>query len=162
MVIEQKVFVITGGGNGIGRELVLNLLSRGAKVAAVDINRTFLDQTVALAMAADDALSIHTVDITDQKAVEALAQDVLSKHGAVDAIINCAGIIQPFIGVNELNMDIVDMLMKINFGGDAFDGKGLFAPSADTPGAYIVNNVQHGRLSARPRTDDLWGVQGSD
>ena len=38
MKVQNKVMVVTGGGNGMGREIVLNLLSKGAKVAAVDIN----------------------------------------------------------------------------------------------------------------------------
>jgi NAD(P)-dependent dehydrogenase (short-subunit alcohol dehydrogenase family) len=49
MKVQNKVIVITGGGNGIGRELVLNLLSKGAHVAAVDINASALQETVGLA-----------------------------------------------------------------------------------------------------------------
>ena len=42
MKVENKTIVVTGGGNGIGRELVLSLLSRGTSVAAVDINQSAL------------------------------------------------------------------------------------------------------------------------
>ena len=49
MKIEGKVFVVTGGGNGIGRELVLLLLQKGARVAAVDISEEALRGTVELA-----------------------------------------------------------------------------------------------------------------
>jgi FlaA1/EpsC-like NDP-sugar epimerase len=46
MKVSNKVIVVTGGGNGIGQELVLNLLNKGAKVAAVDISEAGLQQTV--------------------------------------------------------------------------------------------------------------------
>ena len=38
MKVQEKVFVVSGGGSGMGRELVLLLLNKGARVAAVDIN----------------------------------------------------------------------------------------------------------------------------
>jgi NAD(P)-dependent dehydrogenase (short-subunit alcohol dehydrogenase family) len=46
MQVQKKVFVVTGGGDGIGRELVVGLLSRGASVAAVDINQAGLQKTI--------------------------------------------------------------------------------------------------------------------
>ena len=39
MRVNAQVFVVTGGGNGIGREVVLGLLRRGARVAAVDLSQ---------------------------------------------------------------------------------------------------------------------------
>ena len=59
MKAQNKVIVITGGGNGIGRELVLNLLSKGARVAAVDINASALQETVGLA-GGHERQTIHT------------------------------------------------------------------------------------------------------
>lgn len=62
MQAAGKTIAVTGGGNGIGRELVLNLLNKGARVAAI-----------------------------------------IGAHGQVDGLINCAGIIQPFVKVNDLD-----------------------------------------------------------
>ena len=69
MKVQNKVIIVTGGGNGIGRELVLNLLSKGASVAAVDINESALQETLELAGDKGDNLSTHIVDITDKDAV---------------------------------------------------------------------------------------------
>ena len=51
MKVENKVMVVTGAGSGIGRELVLLLLSKGARVAGVDLNPKSLDETADLASA---------------------------------------------------------------------------------------------------------------
>ena len=45
MEVNNKVVIVTGGGNGMGREMVLNLLNKGAKVAAVDMREAALIET---------------------------------------------------------------------------------------------------------------------
>ena len=45
MRIQDRVFVVTGGGNGIGREVVLEILRRGGRVAAVDLRAEGLAET---------------------------------------------------------------------------------------------------------------------
>ena len=102
MDIAGKVFVVTGGGNGIARELVLQLLAKGATVAAVDLNSDGLKETAKLA-GKGAKLSTHTLNITDRAKVMALPKAVITKHGQVDALVNVAGIIQPFVKVNDLD-----------------------------------------------------------
>jgi len=51
MKVRSKVVVVTGAGSGMGRELALGLLRRGARVAAVDIRPEGLAETAALAAA---------------------------------------------------------------------------------------------------------------
>ena len=69
MNVQNKVMVVTGGGSGIGRALVLDLLKRGASVAAVDISKPGLQETANLAGDLAERLSTHIADITDIKAV---------------------------------------------------------------------------------------------
>ena len=56
MKVNNKVIIVTGAGSGMGRELTLNLLSKGAKVAAIDLNETSLAETVALSKANNSQL----------------------------------------------------------------------------------------------------------
>nr|WP_324651509.1 SDR family NAD(P)-dependent oxidoreductase [Georgenia sp. H159] len=96
MEIAGKVFVVTGGGNGIGRAVVLDLLGRGARVAAVDLSEAALRETEQLAAGAG-RLTTHVVDLADRDAVEALPAAVITAHGQVDGVLNVAGIIQRFV-----------------------------------------------------------------
>jgi NAD(P)-dependent dehydrogenase (short-subunit alcohol dehydrogenase family) len=120
MKVQNKIIVVTGGGNGIGRELVLNLLGRGAVVAAVDISESALQETVDLAGNKRENVSTHIVDITKKEAVAKLPEQVIAKHGAVDGIINNAGIIQPFVRVKDLDFAAVEKVIDVNFYGTLY------------------------------------------
>ena len=139
MRVQNKIIVVTGGGNGIGRELVLNLLARGARVAAVDINKTFLEETVELTGGMQGKLSTHNVDITEKRAVEALPDQVISRHGAIDGLINDAGIIQPFVRLKNLDYEAIERVMNVNFYGTLYMTKAFLPHLLSRPEAHIVN-----------------------
>lgn len=138
MQLNGKVVAVTGGGNGIGRELVLGLLSRGARVAAIDLSETALAETVGIAKAGD-RLSTHVANITDRSAVEALPEAIVSAHGQVDGIINCAGIIQPFVKLAELEYDAIERVMNVNFNGTLYMTKTFLPVLLQRSSAHIVN-----------------------
>jgi short-subunit dehydrogenase len=137
--VQGKTIVVTGGGNGIGRELVLNLLGRGARVAAVDISEAGLAETVTLAGANGDRLSTHTLSITDRLSVEALPESVIAKHGQVDGLINCAGIIQPFVRLKDLEYDAIERVMNVNFWGVVHMVKTFLPILLTRPVGHILN-----------------------
>jgi len=138
MKVAGKVWVVTGGGNGIGRELVLLLLRQGARVAAVDIRGDDLGDTARLANAAD-RLTVHEVDITDRAATEALVDAVVDAHGAVDGLINNAGIIQPFVPVNDMDYATIDRVLNINLMGTIYMTKSFLPTLMTRPEAHVVN-----------------------
>jgi short-subunit dehydrogenase len=115
MKFANKVIVVTGAGGGVGRQLVLQLLDKGAAVAAVDINPAALEETRR--QAGTGEVSIHQVDITDKARVKCLPAEVLAVHGKVDGLINNAGIIQDFITLVDLEDQAVERQMDINFYG---------------------------------------------
>jgi len=139
MKAENKTILVTGGGSGMGRELVLNLLTKGAKVAAIDINEKSLQETAVLAGDRNVNLSLFVTDITDKPAVEGLLDKMISKFGAVDGIINNAGIIQPFIKVNDLSYEVIERVMNINFYGTLYLIKTFLPHLLTRPEAHIVD-----------------------
>jgi short-subunit dehydrogenase len=136
--LNDKALVVTGGGNGIGRQLVLGLLDRGARVATVDIRDESLAETAALADAGD-LLSTHVLDITDRDATAAFPEDVLAAHGSVDGLINCAGIIQPFVKLNDLEWDTIDRVFDVNFYGTLHMTKAFLPLLLERPVAHLTN-----------------------
>jgi NAD(P)-dependent dehydrogenase (short-subunit alcohol dehydrogenase family) len=139
MKVQNKVVVVTGGGNGMGRELVLALLSRGASVAAVDINTSALEETQKLAGTRRDRLATFTVNIADRALVEALPGQVISRFGAVDGIINNAGVIQPFVKLKDLDYAAIDRVMNVNLFGTLYMTKAFLPHLLARPEAHITN-----------------------
>lgn len=133
-----KVIVVTGAGNGMGRELTLQLLRKGASVAAVDISEEGLAHTAALA-GHPAGLSTHRADITDWTAVLALVAEVIAFHGKVDGLVNNAGIIQPFVGLEDLEMSRITRVMDVNFYGTLHLVKAFLPVLKQRPEAHIVN-----------------------
>lgn len=138
MKVENKVMVVTGGGNGIGQQVVLELLGRGARVAAADIRDDSLAHTVELANAGD-RLSTHVVDITDRDAVHAYPDYVLAHHGTVDGTINVAGVIQPFVKLNELDYEAIERVIDINLYGTIHVVKAFLPLLLERPVAHLAN-----------------------
>lgn len=139
MKIRNKIFVVTGAGGGIGSELVINLLRRGARVAAVDLRDESLQALVAKVGNNDGALSTHALNIADKTATAALPSAVIKAHGGVDGVINCAGIIQPFVKVNELDYDVIERVMNVNFYGTLYMTKAFLPELLQRDEAHIVN-----------------------
>ncbi len=139
MNIHNKTIVVTGGGSGIGRALTLTLLKQGASVAAVDINAQTLQETKTLASKRASRLSTHIVNITDKQAVEKLPEKIIAAHKAVDGLVNNAGIIQPFVKINDLDETAINRVMNVNFYGTLYMTKAFLPYLLKRPAAHIVN-----------------------
>lgn len=146
MLIAGKKFLVTGAGNGTGREVALELLRRGAKVIGLDINEGFLKETTLLA--GQNAANLQTLklDITDRNAAAELAK----KHPDLDGLVNVAGIIQPFVRVNDLGFDAIDRVMNINFLGPLNLIKAFLPGLLTRPQAHILNVSSMGSYAPVP------------
>ncbi len=85
--ISQRVAVVTGAGSGIGRAAAEVLAGRGFAVAAVDLNTGAARATARLS----EAITPLGADVADDESVAALAETVLARLGAPQAVVNCAG-----------------------------------------------------------------------
>ena len=139
MKAAGKVIVITGAGSGIGRELALLLLTKGAKVAGVDLNAGAVAETGSLAGEHNGDFEPFVANVADRTAVENLPEQVGARFGVVDGIINNAGIIQPFVRVSALDFPTIERVMNVNFFGLLYVTKTFLPTLLERPEAHIVN-----------------------
>ena len=139
MKAQGKTFVITGGGNGMGREMTILLLKKGARVAIIDVSEKAMKETADLAAGNANRLSTHLVDITNKTEVEKLPEEIIRIHGSVDGLINNAGIIQPFVKVNALAYSDIERVLNINLYGLIYMTKSFLPHLLKRPEAHIVN-----------------------
>ncbi|MEV0121762.1 SDR family oxidoreductase [Streptomyces sp. NPDC050703] len=88
-----QLVLVTGAGGGIGRATAVAFAEAGARVVAVDRNAEGAARTAELArsIGAPEAWA-ETVDVSDEQAMEKLAEKVVTEYGVVDVLVNNAGI----------------------------------------------------------------------
>ena len=92
-LLEGRLALITGAGQGNGRALALGLAQAGARVIATDMNAATVEETAVQVRAAGGTAWAFTLDVTSAEACQALAARVGAEIGAVDLLVNNAGII---------------------------------------------------------------------
>lgn len=147
MMVAGKVFVVTGAGSGMGRELTLELVKRGAYVAGVDMREGALEETKKLA---GKNVEIFPLDVTNTASVSSLPEQVIKVFARVDGLINNAGIIQPFVKVDQLSMVDVERVMAVNFTGPLLLIRAFLPMLKAQPQAVILNVSSMGAYAPVP------------
>ncbi len=145
--LRGKTAVVTGGGGGIGRALVLALANEGANVAVADIDiaaaEAVRDEAAALGVR---AIAAHC-DVSDREEVSALADVVFAEFGTVHILCNNAGVVR-FQPLKEMTATDWDWVSGVNLQG-VVNGVLAFLPRirAQGEGGHIVNTSSIAGLS---------------
>ncbi|MFN3371803.1 MAG: SDR family NAD(P)-dependent oxidoreductase [Sphingomonadaceae bacterium] len=134
--LEGKVIALTGAASGIGRALALALARRGATVAMADRDADGLAETSRLL--GNYPHSQAPFDVTDHQALAAFIEGAVAQFGALDGIINNAGlsVVAPFADCPRSDFDRV---MAVNFDA-VVEGTRLALPHVrKRPVGWIVN-----------------------
>ena len=89
MQIQNGVFVVTGGGSGLGAATARMLVEAGAKVVLADVNR---DAGEALAAELGSAAAFALTDVTDADSGKAAIDLAVSRFGRLTGLVSCAGV----------------------------------------------------------------------
>ncbi len=93
MELQDKVAIVTGAGNGIGRGIALELADRGANVVVSDVDGEGGHRVVSEVQGLGSMALYVEADVTSPEATGALVESALSQFGAVDILVNNAGVV---------------------------------------------------------------------
>lgn len=132
--ISGAVAVVTGGAAGIGRGIAEELMAAGATVVIADIEQARLEAT-----AAEIGADAIRVDVADAQSVQALADEVIRRHGSVEILVNNAGV-GPMSKIADLTLGDWKWMLDINLYG-VIHGVSAFLPHfiANERPTHIVN-----------------------
>jgi len=94
MQLKDKVIIITGGGQGLGRAMAEHLAGQGARLALVDLNQARLGEAVAACQQAGGEARAYLCNVASEEQVEAMVAQVVNDFGALHGLVNNAGILR--------------------------------------------------------------------
>ena len=112
----DQVAVVTGASRGIGRAVVVDLLSRGARVAACARGSEALERLRSEEVEAGERLVCIAADVSQRAGVDRLVAACLERFGRVDALVNNAGL-YPVTGLMDLEEEEWDRVQGTNLKG---------------------------------------------
>ncbi|MCB1001607.1 MAG: SDR family NAD(P)-dependent oxidoreductase [Acidimicrobiales bacterium] len=143
--LSGRVAVVTGGASGIGRAMAQRFVAAGMEVVIADVEEAPLAATAA-------ELGVHPVrtDVADAASVQALADEVVARFGAVHVLCNNAGVGGGGV-MSSLTLNDWKWVIDVNLWG-VVHGLQSFLPLllANDDGGHVVNTASMAGLSAWP------------
>ena len=164
MNLQGQVILITGASRGIGRRIAQLCAHTQAYVVVGARTETGYKAVVSSILEAGGQAEGVLLDVTDESNVSRVVEDVIKRHQKIDALVNCAGIIQYHTPVWQTTVEEWDQMMAVNVRGTFLCCREVIPHMITQKSGKIVNL---GSSSARMADDDLgpytaskWAVVG--
>ncbi len=115
MNLQDKVIIITGGGQGLGRAMAVHLAASGAKLALVDLNEGQLQETVALVEQAGSCAKYYLSNVANEDEVVATFSKINQDFNGFDGVVNNAGILRDNMFVKAKDGVVTDKMSLSQF-----------------------------------------------
>ena len=136
--LSRKTAIVTGGGRGIGRGIVLALAEAGADIAIADVDLAGAEQTADAVASLGREVIVCEVDVADTHSVQRGLDQILARFGKIDILVNNAGIVQDHLG-KEVTGDDFDRCYQVNLRGIWNVSSAVVAHFRERGGGKIVN-----------------------
>jgi NAD(P)-dependent dehydrogenase (short-subunit alcohol dehydrogenase family) len=151
-LLEGRVAVVTGAGNGIGRAEAIGLAKHGAKVVVNDIGTSFdgkgtsrkpADAVVKEINLKGDIAVPNYDSVTTEKGAEKIIQTAVDNFGRIDILINNAGVQREGLNVSEVTTGDWDLLMKTHLSGTFYCTRSAGSFMIKQGYGRIINTSSH-------------------
>jgi NAD(P)-dependent dehydrogenase (short-subunit alcohol dehydrogenase family) len=139
MLLEDKVAIVTGAGQGIGRDIAAALAREGARCVLVARSADKLRETEEVIRGLGGTALAVPVDVSDEAAVEGLFRTTAERLGGVDILVNNAGVAGPVAAIRDTSVAGWQETLAINLTGPWLLCREAARTMPDRGGGRIVN-----------------------
>jgi 3-oxoacyl-[acyl-carrier protein] reductase len=144
--LTGRVAVVTGGGRGIGEAIALRFAAEGARLALAARTVAELERVADGCRAAGAECSTHVVDVSIRKQVQKLVESV----GAVDVLVNCAGLYGPIGPLVDNDLDEWEQGLRVNLLGTLYACREVIPGMVQRGRGSIINMSGGGATAPLP------------
>lgn len=135
MKFENQIAIVTGGAQGIGKEVVKGIVNGGGKAIIVDINEEVANKTVA---ELGDATSFYKMDLGNTDEIRKVMDTIIKDYKKIDILINSGGIVSTE-QFQDVSQDEWDRVLGINLTGTFATCQSVYPHFIENKGGSIVN-----------------------
>jgi len=138
-MLENKIGLVTGSGQGIGRAIAISYAREGAQVVVADFNEEMGRETVRLIEAAGGVAAFISGDVSKEESVKAMVDFALSRFGRVDIACNSAALSRGAGPIHEYERSVFDQTLEMCLTNTWLCMKHEIAAMLQSGGGAIVN-----------------------
>ncbi len=154
MKLEDRVAIVTGAAQGIGKAIAEKLHAEGATIVAVDLNGDGASTTASEL----DGLGIQA-DISSEADAARIAQETLDRHGKIDVLVNAAAIV-PFIPWDEVDFAYWRKIISVNLDGAYLVSRAVEKPMREAGYGRIVLIASNAFYAGTPNMGPYLAAKG--
>lgn len=150
--VKSKIAIVTGGGSGIGASVALDLAKDGWTVVLAGRRKETLDTFISNSGIHAESFYAIAADVSDEKSVVSLFDQVVAKFGHLDLLFNNAGIGAPAVEIDQLSLDDWNKVIAVNLTGVFLCTREAFRVMRNQQprGGRIINNGSVSAYAPRP------------
>lgn len=137
---DGRTVLLSGGSRGLGLLLARRFARQGARLALVARGAEGLERARRELAASSPAVSVHAADVSDRAAVDEAVADVRRRHGRIDVLVHCAGVIQvgPLAHLTEADFEEA---LGVHFWGALHLARAVLPDLREAPGGGRIVHI---------------------
>jgi NAD(P)-dependent dehydrogenase (short-subunit alcohol dehydrogenase family) len=117
--LQDRIAIVTGAGSGMGRAMAQEFVAEGAKVLALDVRKSAVDETVSIVGQPDKVVAFEC-DVSNEQSVKAAVAEAIKLWGRVDIVCNNAGILDDYATGEDTSTELWNRILGVNLSGPFF------------------------------------------
>jgi len=163
-MLENKIALVTGGSQGIGKAVAEKFINAGAVVAIAALDDNALKQVSAEFQSKGFRFRVYGADLSEDFQTDSLVKSVVRDLGPVDILINNAGITGPTLPTHEVSVNDWDRTLNINLRTPFLLSRAVIPPMIERRTGTIINvSSIAGKMAyplRSPYAASKWGLIG--